>query len=526
MKKNAEQILKLYEQTKPKKETYNSVISEVYKYVLPSKGDFYRDNKASATGEYQDNRSDIYDSTAENSADEFVNNFQATLCPVGADWISLEAGAVVKEQGNEDEVNKQLGLLSDIANQFKNASNFDVSFNEFAYDMIAGTATMLVVEGSVKNPIICRAVPLQEYCIDEGVDGLPAYFYRVFKKKKEIIKHTWKELESWKLSEEEQQKDMEVLEFCYYDYDDNKWRYGVIDKEKKTIIVDREYRNSPFITLRANKPAGEIYGIGDGIKSLGNVKTLNKAVEYSLQNFAMSIGFFLAQSDIDTSRFNFSPLSINKIEDVEALKHMSLPSNFELTAYNLEQLRMDIKRSMKGNTLPNDGNIVKSATEISARVQELNKSWTNWAGRFIEEFQRRFIKREFEILNGFGLLGESGSMFDEQQIDDYWYKVKVNSPLSKALNAPKIKDIVDSMTILLQLDPSGQIANTVIKVVELASELMRLMGMPVEFIKTKEERDQEQQQQSMAIRAQQEQAMQDDVAMSNAKEQGKADANR
>ena len=527
MKKNAEQILQCYSDAKPIKDRYDDVCREIFMYTMPNRSGYDKEaSEGTSKKTFQNTSKNLYTSVGINSGEEFVGTFQSTLCPVQAKWIKIEAGAVFEAQGTADHVNKELEKLSNLANYYKNISNYDVAFNEFAYDMIAGTATMLCVEGSQANPLRFSAVPLIEYCIDEGVEGEPSSFYRSMCKSREITKHTWKELSNMPVTADNFAEKINLLEYCYKDYDKNVFYYGVINKDEKTIMFERTYRNSPFITLRANKPAGEIYGRGDGLKALADLKMLNQTLLYSIQNFAMAIGFFLASHDEDLDEIDFQPLSINRVDDPQlSLNHVSLPANFDITAYNIENMSLNIKRTMKGNTLPNDGTVVKTATEVSARMQELNKSLINWVGRCMTEYQTPIIKRIFEVLDSFGYLGEN-NMFKESDIDGLFYKVKINSPLSKALKAQEIDNITQGISMLMNFDESGSIAGTVLKIKELAIELMQLVGMPLKFVNTLEEIQQMEEKKAMQAEAIQQQAMQADVQVSNAKEEGKANASQ
>ena len=75
-------------------------------------------------------------------------------------------------------------------------------------------------------------------------------------------------------------------------------------------------------------------------------------------------------------------------------------------------------------------------------------------------------------------------------------------------------------------DPTGQLLTKCIKLNDLLPYLAEKMGIPNEFFWTADEIAQNEQQQALAMQQQQEQAMTDNVAMSNAIEQGKEDAKR
>ena len=55
---------------------------------------------------------------------------------------------------------------------------FDTAFSEFCFDLFAGTACMLILPGSVTQPLVFKAIPLKDYCIEEGPNGEVFAVYR------------------------------------------------------------------------------------------------------------------------------------------------------------------------------------------------------------------------------------------------------------------------------------------------------------------------------------------------------------
>ena len=136
-----------------KKGKWDNLYKEVFEYMMPA-----RDIEKSP-GDDVENR--IFSSIGEQSSDRFVDRVQNILTPVNVDWIKFEAGYMLKKQneGGVTDVNKELDKIAGICNVFKNTSNFDVAATEFYYDLIAGTACLLVLEGTKDLKLIVDTKP-------------------------------------------------------------------------------------------------------------------------------------------------------------------------------------------------------------------------------------------------------------------------------------------------------------------------------------------------------------------------------
>jgi hypothetical protein len=524
MKYNATQLLSKYDKAKSNKNIWDNKYDEIFDLTMPDRNNFYNNNNPRynpAQGE--DKRPTLYTSTGEQSADRFVNRIQSLLTPIGANWIGLEAAA---ESEDADAINEQLDKISLIANTFKAGSNFDANIAEFYYDLVAGTACLLVIEGDEGNPLNFKPIPINEIVIEEGVDGEVANVYRCFSMRKEIVKYQWVELNNMELADNphDKEKTMELVECTYKDYETGIYHYKVIDKKEKKYLVEREYKTNPFIVLRWSKCAGEVYGRGLGWKVKNDLKTLNLAVEYSLRALAFSIPTLLAQQDasVDYDDFLLEPGAINPVPSTAnnnpSVVPLQMPLNADIQQYNIDTLKMDIKKNMLDNTLPPDAAAPRTATEIAQRAQELNVDITSVFGRLISDFLRPCVKRIIDILQKFGYISQE---FDVDQIDGLGFKIKINTPLAKQQTQGEVMGILNAVSMMMQFDPTGQTIQQGVKMAELLSYTLDQMGVPNRFINSPEEMQAVAKQMAESMRAQQEQAMQDEVAMEGAKERMK-----
>lgn len=518
---DAEKLIKRYGKARPKRDNFKSLYEKVYSYVLPDRYTQIEDRV-----EGQNNRIDLYSSVAEQAADHFVQRVQSLLTPVNQDWIGFEAGYAYTAGGKDPvEVNRALEQMAHVCNVFKDVSNFDSEITSFYYDLVAGTSYLFVGENEPDSPLVFKTIPFKEMAIEEGTDGMPDHYYREFKMKNELVKDQWKDAK-FTYDESKAQDEVELLECTYKD--GNKWIYCVIEKEKPQVIVEKMFKASPFICLRWTKSSSEIYGRGVGLKALSDIRTHNKIKEYSLRALGFTIPVFTASTDgsYDVENFVFAPGAINPVPSNQSnnptIQQLAVSQQPDLQQYNATELEMDIKKAMFDTTIPNDPTKM-TATEINQRAGELAEQLNNSFGRLVNEFLYPLIKRIVEVLQNFGYIDPD---VDISRFNGFGYKMKVNTALVTKQHSQDLNEILNFLQVGAAFDPEMRFISKVVKMEELAVEIAKLSGVPYDKIRTAEEIQALEQQEAEALQMQQQQAMIDEVQMSNAIEQGKADAKR
>lgn len=517
----ADKLIKRYDKAKPARDNFANLYKKVYSYILP---DRYTQVEDKVEG--QNNRIDLYSSVAEQAADHFVQRVQSLLTPVNQDWIGFEAGfAYTANDQDPVEVNKSLEQIAHICNVFKDVSNFDSEITTFYYDLIPGTTYLFVGEGEPDNPLVFKTIPFKQMVIEEGADGSPDHYYREFKMKNELVKQQWKDAK-FTYEESKAQDEVELLECTYRE--GQRWIYCVIDKEHTKVIVEKLFKTSPFICLRWTKSSGETYGRGPGLKALSDIRTLNKIKEYSLRALGFTIPVFTASTDggYNVDNFVFAPGAINPVpsnmSNNPTIQQLAVSQQPDLQQYNAQELEMDIKKAMFDTTIPNDPSKM-TATEINRRAGELAEQLNNSFGRLVNEFLYPLIRRIVEVLQNFGYIDPD---LELTRFNGFGFKIKVNTALVTKQHSQDLSEIVNFLQLGAAFDPSMQYITKVVKMDELAVEIAKLSGVPYDKIRTADEIAALQEQEAQAMAMQQQQAMNDQVAMSNAIEQGKADAKR
>jgi len=529
-KLTAQEIIKKQGKAYSTKSSWDTEYRDIFEYCMPSRDGYQKAIAGEKTdGPFQDRRENLYSSVGEQAANEFVNTMQEVLAPPMSDWISMECGFNFKEEDKE-KTNKELDKISEYANQYKNNSSFDMAFSEFCYDLFAGTACMLVLPDRPLAPISFKAIPIREYCIEEGVNAEVRAVFRKYSMKRELLGAQWKELKSMDMSDtsDKKQEDIELIESMWFDYDLNVYHYQVIDSAKQNELLAREYKTNPFIVLRWNKCAGEAYGRGVGLTAINDIKTLNLIKYYSMRNFAFQMPILLAQEDamFDVELFDATPLSINVVPDTKSsIVPMDINPKYDAESYKTQELTMDIKKNTYSSNLPNEGNRELTATEVRARLAELRKSLNSVFGRLISEFQIPLVRRILDVLGDTQILGKNFSeQFDVTKVDGLTYKVNVITPIGKIVKYNEAQAILASALTLVQFDDTGAVFEDAIKFDETIERYLKLSGMPLDLIKTAEDAKKGRQAKAEAQARQQAGAMEADVEMDNQKAIGKETA--
>lgn len=515
-----EQLYAKYQAALPEKERFKLLYDDVYRYGMPDRYAELKEYKDAAGTKHRVN---IVDSTLEIACDDFVNRVQSLIAPVNTDWIDIEAGFMFENaQGaGLDEANRRLGTLARLLNIYKATSNFDMTMTEGIYDLIPGQMTLLCIEGDDRHPLLFAAVPFREITYSLGPDGSVWYYFRKIVKKNWEVKQQWHDAK-FEFDAGSEDKEAPLLEATFYDPKTRRWNYWVISERDKSKIVEREYRTSPFIDLGWTRTSGETYSRGQGLKVIADFKTLNKIKEYALRALAFIVPFFTAVSDEDYKNWQIEPGAIipvnSNMNDNPSIRGVEVKQQADLQQWNIQQLTMAIKRGMFSTTLSDIPD--QTATAVSLEHTQQNRIISNSLGR-LNVFLENLVKRMIDVLQRQGLFPLD---FDLEMLNGYGAKLRVRTELGNLAAAEKIQKKLQGAAAISQLDPTGQALARYIKMDKAVPAALRALGFDAEDIRTESELAEYDQRAAELAAAQQQQNINTEIAISNAKEDGKAAA--
>ena len=502
------QIIQRYKSAKAKKDNWQSVYEDCYRYALPNRNLYEGYYEGGVSG--QNKMPDVFDSTAISSTQQFANRVQSGLFPPQTNWCKLEPGNDIPEEAQQD-VTKVLEMYSDKMFSVIRNSNFDLAMGEFLLDLCVGTGVMLIQPGDETTPIRYTSIPMYLVSLEEGAHGQVENVYRRIKCRAEQIQVMYPDA---KLNQTLTQclndtptKEIELLEATIKDLETGFYYYCLVYEKEKYKLVDRQMNSSPWVVSRYMKAAGEVYGRGPLTVAIPDIKTLNKVKELLLKNASLAIaGVYTAADDgvLNPNTMVLKPGAIipvarNGGPQGESLRPLQRSGDPQLSQIVIDQLVMSIKRILLDESIPRDDMSARSATEIQQRAQELAQNLGSAFGRLISEVMNPVIQRTLTIMDQQGLI--------ELPLKANGLEVKITpvSPIAMSQNSNDVNNVVQFAQIVAQLGPEGA---TALKIGEITDYIAEKLGVPAALRNTPQERAQiVQQAQQMAEQQQQQQQM-------------------
>jgi hypothetical protein len=501
------QIIQRYKSAKAKKDNWESVYEDCYRYALPNRNLYEGYYEGGVVG--QNKMPDVFDSTAIDSTQKFANRIQSGLFPPQTNWCKLEPGNDIPDEAQQD-VQKVLEMYSDKMFSVIRNSNFDLAMGEFLLDLCVGTGVMLIQPGDEDMPIRFTTIPMYLVCLEEGAHGQVENVYRRMRCRAEQIQVMYPDA---KLNTTLQQcvtdtptKEIELLESTIKDVETGFYYYCVIYEKEKYKLVDRKLNSSPWVVSRYMKAAGEVYGRGPLTVAIPDIKTLNKVKELLLKNASLAIaGVYTAADDgvLNPNTMVLKPGAIipvarNGGPQGESLRPLQRSGDPQLSQIVIDQLVMSIKKILLDESLPRDDMSARSATEIQQRIQELAQNLGSAFGRLITEVMTPIIQRTLTIMDQQGLI--------ELPLKVNGLEVKITpvSPIAMSQNTNDVNNVVQFAQIVAQLGPEGA---TALKIGEITDYIAEKLGVPAALRNSPQERAEIIQQTQMMAEQQMQQQM-------------------
>ena len=235
---------------------------------------------------------------------------------------------------------------------------------------------------------------------------------------------------------------------------------------------------------------------------LGDILTLNKAVELLLKNASLNIsGVFTAVDDgvLNPQSIRIVPGAVIPVASNGGARGPSLQplpraSDIQLTQIVLQDLRMAIKQTLMDDSLPPDTMSARSATEIVERMKLLSVNMGSAFGRLIREAMIPIVRRSMQIMDERGLINLP------LRINGLEVKITPVSPLAKAQNLDDIQDVMQWAQISTQMGP---VAAATVKQDAIADYVADKLGVPNSLRTSDEERQELEEQIGQMLQQQQ-----------------------
>ena len=457
MKLDIDKLLARADKGFTERDLNRQLFEDCYEYMLP-----FRNTFVNRDGGSHNKPTVQYDSTAMNGAANFVNTMQANFTPVFTRWAELKAGPGVPEK-QRGKYNKELEKLTDVIFTYLNASNFATAAAEMYFDWGIGTGALWLHEGDQQQPLNFMATPMSEMGVVEGRFGTVDMRVRKYKIKARLIKPTWPN-DKVKLDDsltemvkDKPDEDVELVEVCYYDYDDFVWRYEVIYAASKHRLLEKSFTEEICFTPRWLKVPGHALGIGPFVMAMADVKTLNKMKEYMLRNAALTVfGVYTVASN---GGFNpnvakiapnaFIPVERNGGPNGPSIQPLERSGSFDIQEFLIRDLQDSIRKTMLDTKLPEQQPQPPTAFEVAQRIKEFQQDIGSAYGRAMFEFVQPLFRRIIAILSRKGLI----QLPEGFEIDNFFVQVQVVSPIAQTQAIEDVQKFMQAYQMTAGIHP-------------------------------------------------------------------------
>lgn len=515
-----------------KKQVWASTLREAYALAMPMRNPY--DGGDGNKGMIVDR---MYESTAMYSAFKAANRMLLEMVPPDQLWFDLKPGPIMEmnygEQKKElEQLEKYLSKIVQIMAMVFSSGGFISAIHEAFLDLItAGIGVMLCLENPHNDtePVMFESVPQNEVYIEEGAGGSVDGIYRDRKGVKvRKVSDIWEDAKipeemarMLKDADESKEVEIDLLEVTYKDRKAGKWLYEVLwkksGKSDPIRIVERVYDTNPWIVFRWSKVPGSPYGPGPVMMALPDIKTINAVMMMILKNAALALsGTYLAADDgvINPDNVVITPGGIIPVARTggslgASLAPLQTGREFNVGQVTLEDLRVQIKKTLLDNGLPPMEGHVRSATEIIQRMRELTQELGGAMGRLTNELIVPLAQRVADILSRRGFIPQSIN------INQYLVKVQVNSPLARAQQMQDVERVIQWLEISMQIGGVDGMAMAA-KIEEILPWIADKIGVPNDLVRDEDEREAMRQYVAQMIMMQQQSAANDMVPMAHA----------
>ncbi len=396
----------------------------------------------------------LFDMTAPMSAMYFAGNLQRDLFPAGQPAFWLETGplaALALQPDERQAFDRELARTSALIHPFFLAGDWDTAIHEMCVDLAIGTGALLPVKGSASDPVTFACIPFDQLAISTDAFGRVNLVSWKQELRADQIVEAWPNgvyPDDFKEKAKTRPSDLKcVYQDWWRDADPRGgWHFAARLDNSTVVITHERYRTQPIAVPRYYRVPGEAYGRGVVLTALPTIKTVNKAQELALKNFAIQMLGIWGYRSGGTFNPNTTRIAPGEFWAMQSTGGMLGPDvsrldtpmgNFNVANMMIGDLQTQIKNAMFDTRLPDYEGTPRSASEMAARMQQRANIHIGAFGRLVNEIMPVIVPRVAEILFELGILPMMG------QADDLLVAVKVRSPMAAALNADRIAAIAN-----------------------------------------------------------------------------------
>jgi hypothetical protein len=501
---------------------HDTAVKECLHFVLPRKSDTREIHTiAGFNGGELKAYANLFTRSARSSNQKMASGIFNYLTPKNQKWFKITTGD--KEKDSVASVYEWFDGVRDTILDFISRSNFAEMAHETYLNLgVVGTVCSQIEWDEERQGINFIDHPYSTFWFTEDNRGRPLRVYREFLFTAEQAKLEWglenichcKQIMKALQSKEESQRGTQ-FKFIHLvepnpDYDKNKiapiykkYKSIYIAEEDKQIIHEGGFDEIPYIIARFLKynTEGNVMGYSPAMDCMPIIKTFENlkkkfllAIEKNV-NPAMARGVSMG---LVPNKVKTTPNSVNNFDSRNPdSKPTPILQQIDLS-YTLQELESETKQIEDAFFIPSFQtitNIDKSnatATEILARQQEALATISPSISRIEDEWLEPIISKVFKILYDQGLISPPPSSLGQESV----LKIEFTGVLSsspKLAESYSIRSYFEELGIVLNFAPDEERMKMFMSLnfYEINKTLQQNRNLPVSFIKTKEEIEEE-----------------------------------
>jgi hypothetical protein len=478
---------------------------EIERYIAPYRGRFFRDERTESSIEWR--RPFVYDSTAVMGSQSLAAHLHSSLTSSSIKWFDLKFRDASLNTNND--AAKWLDACTDAIYKTLNDSNFNVQIGETYQDLVDfGTSIIMeeVKSESEWTGIDFHSIPLKECFFEEDSSGDVLNFYRRFDfTPLQLIDRFGDavpdEIKEMAKEDSTSRNEKQTIIFCIYrrrsidrGVDLTKpvaptarpWgcKY-ILEASAELCGVEGGYYEMPSFVPRWRTTSNSMWGNSPSMLALADTMTLNRLIELMINAAEKAIDPSIMATERGLiSDLDLNPGGLTVVKAINEVVPFETRARFDVSYNEIERYRSNIREyyMLDQLMLPKMEGTPATATEINARVAQLERLIGPTVGRLQTDLLDPIINRTFNILFRNKRLPEMPQIVAEVATD---LDIDYLGPLARSQQHHQVEAFDRWM---FQIQNISQVNQDVLDLPDWDAALREsgyLMGVPAKFMKSK-----------------------------------------
>lgn len=418
--RTADEIIKGMQASKDARLHLDSVYRDCFDFTDPLRGAGINQSGTlsdsdSMVSDSSSKLSRLFDSTGQHAAMLLASAVVGGVTPSNSRWFDLDVPSQPENR------NAWLDDSADITWKEIHASNFDAAGYETIYDsVIAGVAVCFIDYDREAESLRFEEWPIAStYISASKAGGAIDTIYRCFSLTAEQAYAEYGENKmrpqnkglSDSVLQAAKSEPSRKIEFIQCIYPTGK-KGGVksdelpfaschIERNSRKVVRESGYHEFPCAVPRWFAVPSSPWAVGPVYKALPDIKTLNKAVQFTLQNAEMQMaGMWGAVDDgvINPATIRVGARQIVVVSDKNNFFPITPGGNIQIGEVMIGNMRRSVQQTMMVDNLqlPQDRDM--TATEVNTRMEILRQILAPIYGRIQSEWLQPLVARSFGLL--------------------------------------------------------------------------------------------------------------------------------